>query len=236
MSVEATVTEPIPTEPVTPPAAAATVAPVLLGAEAAAVTADQAAATEASKIADQAKAVTDAKTATDAQAAADAKTAADAKAALGAPEKYEFKAPEGQTYDPNLMGAFEAAAKDANMPQDAAQKLLDSMAPKIAERQTEQVLAIRREWFEASKADKDFGGDKLEANLATAKKALDTFGSPELNKLLVSTGLGNHPEIIRMMFKAGKALSEDTFVAGRETGAAKPSITDVLYDKTPAKG
>ena len=96
------------------------------------------------------------------------------------------------------------------------------MAPAIAERQTEQVAAIRKDWFEASKSDKEFGGEKLEQNLGIAKKALDTFGSPELNQLLVSTGLGNHPEVIRMMYRAGKAIGEDTFVSGG--GSTTPSV------------
>jgi hypothetical protein len=207
--------------------AAAEVPAVLLGTEAPAPTADQAAAAAAAT----AKAATDAQAATDATATAAAKVAADALAALGAPEKYEFKAPEGTAYDSTLLSAFEAGAKDANLPQLAAQKLLDSMAPKIAERQIEQVTAIRKEWLDASQADKEFGGDNLQVNLGTAKKALDTFGSPELNKLLVSTGLGNHPEMIRLLYKAGKALSEDTFVAGTAP-ASKASATAVLYDKT----
>src|ERR1035441_5190288 len=207
MTVEATVAAPIQTEAAAPPVA---VAPVLLGTEAPAVTADQQAATDALA----AKAATDAQAATDATAAAAAKVAADALAAAGAPEKYEFKAPEGKEYDSNLLAAFEAGAKEANLPQDAAQKLLDQMSPKLAERQAEQIVAVRQGWFDASKSDKEFGGDKLDVNLGIAKKALDAFGSPELNKLLVSTGLGNHPELIRMMFKAGKALSEDTVVTG----------------------
>jgi hypothetical protein len=226
MSVEATVTAPIPTEAVVPPAA---VAPVLLGSEAPVLTADQTAAADALA----AKAATDAQAATDAaKVTADAKVAADALAALGAPEKYEFKAPEGVVYDSNLLAAFEAGAKDANLPQDAAQKLLDQMSPRLQERQTEQVAAIRKDWFEQSKADKDFGGDKLEANLGIAKKALDTFGSPELNKLLVSTGLGNHPEIIRIFYKAGMALSEDKFVAGSGPTRTNTTAAAVLYDKT----
>ena len=146
----------------------------------------------------------------------------DAKPAEGAPEKYEFTAPEGKEYDSNLLTAFEAAAKDSNLTQETAQKLLDKMAPAIAERQTEQVAAIRKDWFEASKSDKEFGGEKLEQNLGVAKKALDTFGSPELNQLLVSTGLGNHPEVIRMMYRAGKAIGEDTFVSGG--GSTTPSV------------
>lgn len=225
MALEATVTAPIPTEAVAPPPADAT---VLLGTETPAATEHQQQHTEAP--ADQA--ALDAKAATDAKAAADAKAAEDAKTAPGAPEKYEFKAPEGKEYDSNLIAAFEAGAKEANLPQDAAQKLLDQMAPKLAERQVEQVTAIREGWLEASKTDKEFGGDKLAANLGIAKKALDTFGSPELNKLLVSTGLGNHPEMIRLMFKAGKALSEDSFVAGTAPTRGSASAASVLYDKT----
>lgn len=177
------------------------------------------------------------KPAADATKPADAKPAADAKPgeakpAEGAPEKYEFKAPEGQTYDSQLLEAFEAGVRKANLPQAAAQELLDQMAPKMAERQAEQVTAIREGWLTASKADKEFGGDQLEANLAVAKKALDTFGSPELSKLLASTGLGNHPELIRMMFKAGKALSEDSFVAGSAPTQSRPNAAAVLYDNT----
>jgi len=202
---------------------------VLLGTEPPAVTADPAATPEAIA----AKAASDAQAATDAaKATADAKVAADALAAKGAPDKYEFKAPEGKTYDPNLITAFEAAAKDSNLPQDAAQKLLDQMSPKLQERQAEQVTAIRQEWFEASKSDKEFGGANLEVNLGIAKKALDEFGSPELNKLLVSTGLGSHPEIVRAFYKAGKALSEDTFVAGGNRGKTTVTAASVLYDKT----
>ena len=222
---EATVAAPIQTEAAAPPVA---VAPVLLGTEAPAVTADQQAATDALA----AKAATDAQAATDATAAAAAKVAADALAAAGAPEKYEFKAPEGKEYDSNLLAAFEAGAKEANLPQDAAQKLLDQMSPKLAERQAEQIVAVRQGWFDASKSDKEFGGDKLEVNLGIAKKALDTFGSPELNKLLVSTGLGNHPELIRMMFKAGKALSEDTVVTGTAPTRGNADRASVLYDNT----
>jgi hypothetical protein len=200
-----------------------------LGETTPAVTADPAATPEAIA----AKAATDAQAATEAKATADAKVAADALAAAGAPEKYEFKPAEGKAaYDSNLIAAFEAGARNANMPQLAAQKLLDSMSPVLAERQSEQVTAIRKEWFDASSADKEFGGANLVPNLAVAKKALDTFGSPELSKLLVSTGLGSHPEMIRLMFRAGKALSEDTFVAGTGPAAGQVKASAVLYDKT----
>lgn len=68
------------------------------------------------------------------------------------------------------------------------------MGPTLASRQESQVKAIRQEWVASAKADAEFGGEKLAANLATAKKALDTFGSTELRTLLNQSGLGDHPE------------------------------------------
>src|SRR5580700_10340376 len=149
MAVEATVVAPIQTEAAAPPVAVAAVPAVLLGTEAPAAIADPAAATEAlaAQAAADLKAAADAAATPEAKAAADAKVAADALAAAGAPEKYEFKAPENTEYDSNLLAAFEAGAKEANLPQLAAQKLLDQMAPNLLARQTEQVTAIRKEWF-----------------------------------------------------------------------------------------
>lgn len=133
----------------------------------------------------------------------------------GAPEQYEFKAPEGQKFDDAVLGAFSEVAKELNLSQSAAQKVLDKVAPVIQARQLEQIEAVRTAWAESAKTDKEFGGDKLNESLSVAKKALDQFGSPELKKLLNESGLGNNPEVIRAFYRAGKAISEDTFVGGK---------------------
>jgi hypothetical protein len=148
---------------------------------------------------------------------------ADGDKPQGAPEKYEFKAPEGKDIDAEIIGNFSEIAKELNLTQDAAQKLVESMGPKIAERQLAQVEAIRNEWAQQSQVDKEFGGDKLNENMAVAKKALDSFGTPELRTLLVQSGLGNNPEVIRFMFRAGKAISEDTFVGSSPGAGGKPT-------------
>jgi hypothetical protein len=68
-----------------------------------------------------------------------------------------------------------------------------------------------------------------------AKKALDAFGTAELRSLLNESGLGNHPEVIRFMFRAGKAISEDSMVTGTkgEAKSARPrsfnDLADALY-------
>lgn len=144
------------------------------------------------------------------------------KPAEGAPEKYEFIAPEGKEFDAEVIGQFSDIAKELNLTQEAAQKLVETMGPKIAERQMAQVEMVRNEWAQQAQSDKEFGGDKLQENLAVAKKALDSFGTPELRALLNESGLGNNPEVIRFMFRAGKAISEDTFV-GNSVGAGNKS-------------
>lgn len=147
-----------------------------------------------------------------------------AKATQAAPEKYEFKLPDGIQLDDKGIGAFSEVAKELNLTQDAAQKVLDKMGPVIAGRHAEVLTQAKAQWVEAAQADKEYGGEKLAENLAVAKKALDTFGSPELRTLLNESGLGNHPELIRAFFRAGKAISEDKFVPA--TGGSPKGAKD----------
>lgn len=157
------------------------------------------------------------------------KTDGEQAAPAGAPEKYEFKAPEGQAFDNTVVEQFSEVAKELNLPQDAAQKILDKMAPAIQARQDEALQAVRTEWEATSKADKEFGGDKLAENLAVAKRAMDQFGTPELRELLNTTGLGNHPEIIRTFYRAGLAISEDGFVSGNGSKVVAETPAQRMY-------
>lgn len=147
----------------------------------------------------------------------------------GAPEAYAFKAPEGKEFNSDVLSNFEQAARELNLSQDAAQTILDKVAPAIEAAQQKALDATKAQWETDTRNDPELGGAKLDANLATAKKALEAFGSPELKNLLNDSGLGNHPEVIRMFAKAGKAISEDTFVAGRQSPAASAQPASVLY-------
>ncbi len=130
----------------------------------------------------------------------------------GAPEKYEFKAPDGRNFDNEVMHAYSEVARELNLSQESAQKMLDRIGPKMAEQQIKDIQSVKTGWLDSSRVDKEFGGDNINTNMSTAKRALDTFGTPELKNLLNETGLGNHPEVIRFFFRAGKSISEDTFV------------------------
>ena len=163
----------------------------------------------------------------------------------GAPDKYEFNskvADAPDELDPEVLTAFGEVAKDLDLPQEAAQKVLDKVAPVIQARQAKAVEQARADWATTSQSDEEFGGENLGANLEIAKSSLNAFGTDALKSLLSESGLGNHPEIIRFMYRAGKAISEDGYVGNSQGANAKGGIpkdfngiADALYSNQQNK-
>lgn len=136
--------------------------------------------------------------------------------------------PDGVTLNGEVADSFKAWAKEHNLPQDKAQQVAALGAQLVQDVQSKQVAAIQEQidgWKIASTTDKEFGGDRLNENLAVANKALTTFGSPDLVKMLKETGLGNHPEVIRMLVNVGKQVSEDGFSGGKPGSTPQQSNT-----------
>jgi len=145
------------------------------------------------------------------------------------PEKYEFTMPDGVELDAAAADEFSAIAKELKLSQADAQRIAD-VATKMQQKQAETHVATVKGWADSCKTDKEFGGDNLDQNLSVARKAIDTFGSPELKALLNTSGLGNHPEVVRFAFKAGKAISEDGFIkAGARVPTPESSLERRLY-------
>lgn len=139
----------------------------------------------------------------------------DEKPAAAAPEKYEFKMPDGVTLDEAALADFEPILKEANVPQETAQKFVDlkikldaATAAKTQEAWNNQVS----EWVNTVKTDPEMGGQNFDATRAAAQSALAKYGTPELKKVLDATGLGNNPEVVRAFARVGKAMAEDKFV------------------------
>lgn len=150
------------------------------------------------------------------------------------PESYEFTAPEGAQLDTEATGELAAIATELKLTQAEAQKVADigaKLAQKWDAKQAETIQQAAAEWAASATADKEYGGDKLTESLVTAKKALGAFGTPELRTLLKESRLGNHPEVIRFMVRAGKAISEDRMVtSGSGRAQASPvSAAKALY-------
>lgn len=152
----------------------------------------------------------------------------------GAPEEYEeFTMPEGVELDKEVSDELKTLAKELNLSQKDTQRLADlgvKQATKFAAQPTEVLAQAKIEWEKQTQNDQEVGGRKLAENLSVAKKALDAYGGEPLKAILNESGLGNHPEVIRFMYRAGKAISEDTIVRGAGNDTPKPkSAADMLY-------
>lgn len=129
------------------------------------------------------------------------------------------------------MTKFAETAKALNLPQEAAQALVDKMAPVMAAQHAQQVETLKAEWLTTTLADPEIGGANLEQSKAYAAKAMDQFATQDLKDIFNGTGFGNHPDVMRMMVKVGKAMSEDKVVLGGQTAPAGGirSTADRLY-------
>ena len=71
-----------------------------------------------------------------------------------------------------------------------------------------------QDWEAASRADPEFGGEKLNENLAIANRALEAYDPQgEIRAMLAETGYGNHPALVRFMVAIGRDLSPDRMVS-----------------------
>lgn len=159
------------------------------------------------------------------QIAAEAKAAADAKVI---PEKYEIKFGENDA-DPAVVEAFTPIAKELGLTNDQAQKLatfhqeqVTTLLTQQTQIQTDAWANLQTTWRTEARADPEYGhlagGKTFDENSALIAKGLATFGTPALNKALIDSGMGNHPEIARFCYRVGKAVSEDTIRVGANVG------------------
>lgn len=149
------------------------------------------------------------------------------------PEDYTFTLPEGVELDKDLVAEFKPLAKELGLSQEEAQKLVDVQL-KAAEKLANETAAAWNTqvdtWKKDAENDKEYGGQNLTANIAVARTALDKFGTPELKQALNAFGMGNHPELIRFMYRVGKAITEDTtVVSGKPVEAANRGAEYYLY-------
>lgn len=195
-----------------------------------------------------AKATAELKALKDADAEAAAKAAADKKAAedkakggktddgkSGAPDKYEdFTLPEGmEPVQGETMDKFKAFAKEKNLSQKDAQALVDMQTGLMQQVAKDSLAAwnkdfqtMRAGWLTKAKADPEIGGTKYDETVADSKAFIKAFNpSKEFQQMLIMTGVGDHPEFMRLTAKAGKALKDDALHgAERKTATQGESL------------
>jgi hypothetical protein len=143
---------------------------------------------------------------------------AEPEAPAAPPETYELDLPEGVTLDAEALEVATPVLRDLGLTNEQASKLAPlylELSQKIAARRDQQIIADvvaqRQSWAEAATADPELGGseERFEQTKQVAAKFIDDFGGAEFRQFLTETGLGNHPEMIRIAYRAGQAISED---------------------------
>ena len=153
----------------------------------------------------------------------------------GPPDEYEeFAVPEGIVYDEELANEFKPIAKDLKLDQAGAQKLVDHYAEMQKRTQAAMIqtqTAFVKKLQDQAMADPEIGGanwkGKAEVNVGRALKVLGSEGMDQL--INQNPALGNHPEFLKLLNKAGALLGEDSLVEARAGANAEKSTAEILF-------
>ena len=73
-------------------------------------------------------------------------------------------------------------------------------------------MELQKEW-----------GKNYDGKMDYAKRAFAQFATPELSQLMDESGMGNHPEMLRVFAKVGELMGEDSLVVGTGLGSSQLS-------------
>jgi hypothetical protein len=150
----------------------------------------------------------------------------------------DFKVPDGVTLDADSLKAASDMFAESGLNQTQAQKFIDMAIAReqaAMERSVQVYRDIQTKWQGEVKSDPEIGGDKLEASLASARRAMDRLNIPGLNEALDVTGAGNHPAVVKAFVRLGQMVSEDRFVPGNSAAPASLSPAVAIYGTSGPK-
>ena len=174
--------------------------------------------------------------------------------ATGVPETYTFKAPDNYTLDPTAYEAAIPVFKELGLTNDQAQKLIDIQVAReiaLAKAPDKAVTDMRTDWQTKVKADPDMtkatsggktGIDAVLLDIARAKNALPADLRAEFSEAMNITGAGDHPAVVKALWKLSQFVTEGSHVAGKGPSAegqvkpgtsAKPDVASSMYPNLP---
>lgn len=151
------------------------------------------------------------------------------------PEKYELSLSKDSLLDPAHIEKVAEFAKQNGLTNEKAQEILDrenGVVSTFVEAQREKLKAQVEGWVEQTKSDQELGGAKFKENMEQAKRVVERYSTPEFMKFLNDSGLGNHPDMVRVFYRISKAAAEDKLVfAGSEGVGGRRDPAEVLYGR-----
>jgi len=152
------------------------------------------------------------------------------------PEGYDFGEDEGQ------LDFYREATHKVGLSNSQAQSMLKLYAA-VESEQNKQSQKANADFAVNSQIDlkREWAVD-YDKKMDYAQRAFGQFASPDFKTLMDTTGLGNHPELLKFMSKIGQMFGEDQLVIGSGIGGqamspveAKEEIQRLYADKAFSK-
>lgn len=165
---------------------------------------------------------------------------------------FEWKLPEGVTVEKERitefnkeLGEFAITSKvDAKTAQEFGQKLINrhisevqSIAEKVAQAYSKVWQDQTKNWYDEFVKDPEIGGNRRDTTVNAAREFIRRHGGTEkqqtdLKSWLKTSGVGNHPGLIRIFANANLALAEPKPVkAETPVSQEKSSLKTKMYGR-----
>ena len=154
-----------------------------------------------------------------------------------------FVLPDGVAVEPEKLGKFTEILGEHKASQALGQQLVDLFAVEVkavreaalAEAESSKA-ALVKQWGEQFEKDPEIGGNRKDTTVNAARSFISKYaGTPEqqteFRQLMETTGLGNHPAVIRALSNANLALSEGKPLPARASATEVKSKTQIMYGK-----
>jgi hypothetical protein len=166
-----------------------------------------------------------------------------------APEEYaDFTMPEGTSLDEASATEFKGLAKELDLTQEQAQKLLSFGGDKIkalAEAPYKAWSETQTKWQAEVKADPEIGGTKFQDSVKAAALVFQPGESnpfvtndadaQALREALNMTGAGNNPALVKLFVRMGNLLKEPGNLTGGPMNKSKDFL-NAMYPKMQEAG
>lgn len=149
------------------------------------------------------------------------------------PEKYDLKMPKDSALSDAHVENLSLYAKEKGLSNEQAQELLERESKAVSEYSAsvyEKQKQMADGWAEQASKDAEIGGEAFKQNAELAKRVVERFATDDFRKELSKTGLGNHPELLRIFTRIGKAMAPDTLIpGGQRPPGQKKTTEEILY-------
>lgn len=147
-------------------------------------------------------------------------------------EEIKLERPKDTDLTDEHVKKIEAFAKDKGLSQEVAKEVLEMQHELLRQQKesaTEALEEVKETWKSEASKDKELGGERFEKNVELAKRAVERFGTEKFMDDLDHTGFGNHPELLRVFYRIGKAMGDGDFVRPGTQAKSPKTYEQIFY-------